>query len=253
VGFFINLARLKIVKMNKIEVCLTPELFNKYSTNNKIVVIVDILRATSIITTMFHNGLEKLIPANSLEEAKQYKKEGYLVAAERNGKKVDFADFGNSPFEFTHEKINNETLVYSTTNGTNTINLASKSGIVIIASFLNLTSVSNYLINQQKDVLILCSGWEGNYCIEDSLFAGALVEKLLNSKEYIINCDSGISSLDLWLIAKIDIHKYIKRIFQYDRLVKLGLKNIIKYCFSIDITKELPIVENYYLVNSKDR
>lgn len=238
--------------MNKIEVCLTPELFHKFSTENKIVVIVDILRATSIITTMFHNGLKKLIPVNSLEEAKKYKDNGYLVAAERNGKKVDFADFGNSPFEFTSENILGKTLVYSTTNGTNTINIASKSKSVLIASFLNLTSVSNYLRSQQKDVLILCSGWKGNYCIEDSLFAGALTEKLLICKKFITNCDSVTSSVDLWNIAKVDIHQYIKRIYQYNRLTSLGMKQVVNYCFRIDLTEVLPVLRKKYLINLKN-
>lgn len=238
--------------MYNIEVCLTPDLFNKYSTNNKIVVIVDILRATSIITTMFHNGLEKLIPVNSLEEAEKYKDDGYLVAAERNGSKVDFADFGNSPFEFTPEKIKDKTIVYSTTNGTNTINIASKSKSVLIASFLNLTSVANYLINQKKDVLILCSGWKGNYCIEDSLFAGALTEKLLNSKMFTTNSDSEIMSMDLWSIAKVDIYQYIKKTYQYNRLINLGVESIVNYCFKIDVTATLPILNNKYLVNLKN-
>ncbi len=237
--------------MSKVEVCLTPEFFNKYSTKNKIVVIVDILRATSIITTMFHHGLDKLIPVNNLDEAKDYKSRGLLIAAERNGKKLDFADFGNSPFEFTTENIKNKTIVYSTTNGTNTINIAAKSEQLIIASFLNLTSIANYLINEQKDVLILCSGWEGNYCIEDSLFAGALIEKLLISKLFAINGDSAIISSDVWKIAKEDIYQYIKRIHQYNRLAKLGMEDIIKYCFTVDITMVIPLYSKYYLIPIK--
>lgn len=238
--------------MHKIEVCLTPELFKKYTLKNKVVVIVDILRATSIITTMFHSGLKKLMPVNSLEEARKYKNNGYLVAAERNGKKVDFADFGNSPFEFTPERIKNKTIVYSTTNGTNTINIAAKSESVIIASFLNLTSVTNYLKNQQKDILVLCSGWKGNYCIEDSLFAGALTDNMLtDNDDYTTNCDSANMSLELWNAAKLDVNQYIKRSHQYNRLIKMGLENIIQYCFSIDITEVLPVLEKYYLINIK--
>ena len=127
--------------MRKIEVCLTPDLFDKYTTDNKIVVVVDILRATTIITTMFENGLNKLIPVKSLDDAKSYKENDFLVAAERNGKKVDFADFGNSPFEFTPQNIKDKTIVYSTTNGTNTINIAKKANQIIIASFLNLSAI----------------------------------------------------------------------------------------------------------------
>jgi len=245
IPFFIN-----VREMNTIEVCLSPKLFENYSVENKIVVIVDILRATTIITTMFHNGLEKLIPVKSLDEAKELKKKGFLVAAERDGKKLDFADFDNSPYSFIKEKIQDKTIVYSTTNGTNTINLAKGSEKVIIASFLNLTAVSNYLINQQKDVLILCSGWHGDYCTEDVLFSGALLEKLLQYK-FSSNCDSVNSSIDLWKLAKNDLLLYIKTIFQYKRLVSLGLENIINYCFKIDITEVVPILKSHYIVDLK--
>jgi len=236
--------------MNSIDVCLAPKLFENYSVENKIVVIVDILRATTIITTMFHNGLEKLIPVKSLDEAKELKKKGFLVAAERDGKKLDFADFDNSPYSFIKEKIQGKTIVYSTTNGTNTINLAKDSEKVIIASFLNLTAVSNFLIHQQKDVLILCSGWHGDYCIEDALFAGALSEKLLQNN-FKSNYDSVSSSTDLWKMAKNDLLLYIKTTFQYGRLVSLGLENVISYCFRQDVTEVIPIFQHDYIIDLK--
>ena len=237
--------------MNNIEVCITPKLFNEYSLDNKIVIVVDILRATSIITTLFHNGLEKLIPVKSLNDAREYKGNGYLVAAERNGKKIDFADFGNSPFDFNPKNIKDKTLVYSTTNGTNTINIAKKSEIVLIASFLNLTSIADYLINQKKDVLILCSGWESDFCTEDFLFAGALSEKLILSKNYITESDSVLSSIDLWNLAKTDLLKYIKNIFQYKRLTDFGFRDIINYCFQTDITDVIPVLKEDYILDIK--
>ena len=237
--------------MHKIEVCLTPELFDKYTTDNKIVVVVDILRATTIITTMFKNGLNKLIPVKSLDDAKSYKENGFLVAAERNGKKVDFADFGNSPFEFTPQNIKDKTIVYSTTNGTNTINIAKKANQIIIASFLNLSSITDYLINQKKDILILCSGWMRNFCIEDTLFAGALSEKLLCSNSLNTECDSSLASIDLWNLAKRDMLKYIKKTFQYKRLIDLGFDEILNYCFQIDITDVIPTLENDYILDLK--
>ena len=235
-------------KMNTIEVCLSPKLFDNYSVENKIVVVVDILRATTIITTMIENGVEKIIPVKTLDEAKELKEKGFLVAAERDGKKVDFADFDNSPYTFIPEKIGGKTLVYSTTNGTNTINLAKKAESVILTSFLNLTAVSKYLINQNKDILILCSGWQGDYCTEDSLFAGALSEKLLQN-DFTSNNDSVNSSIDLWKLAKEDLPEYIKKIFQYKRLVNLGLKDIIDYCFKMDVSKAIPILQDDYIVD----
>ena len=234
--------------MNKIEICLTPKLFDQYNVGDKIVVIVDILRATTIIITMFHSGLGKLIPVKSLEEAKAYKMNGYLVAAERDGKKVDFADFGNSPFEFTPNKIKDRTLVYSSTNGTNTINLAKKSNQVIIASFLNLSSVAKYLKDQNKDILILCSGWMDDFCSEDFLFAGALSQMLLVSDRFNFESDSVQASIDLWDFANNNLSNYIKTIHQYKRLVKFGFKEIVEYCFRLDLTKVIPVLEKDYLI-----
>jgi 2-phosphosulfolactate phosphatase len=236
--------------MNNIEVCLAPKLFENYSVENKIVVVVDILRATTIITTLFHNGLSRLIPVKTLEEAKELKQKGFLVAAERNGKKVDFADFDNSPYTFIPEKIEGKTLVYSTTNGTNTINLTKRADKVIIASFLNLTAITNYLIQQNKDVLILCSGWQGDYCTEDALFAGALSEKLIKD-EFYGDSDAVKLCMELWSKAKNDLFNYIKKIFQYQRLVGLGLENVIDYCFKQDISNVIPTFQNDYIIDIK--
>ena len=140
--------------MNTVEVCIAPPLFNSFNQKEKAIVIVDIFRATSIICALFMNGASKVIPVDSLEIAKEYKEKGFLVAAERNGKKIDFADFGNSHFEFFPEKINNKTIVYSTTNGTQTINKCKENEIVLIASFLNLSAMADYLIRLKKDVAL---------------------------------------------------------------------------------------------------
>lgn len=237
--------------MNTVEVCITPKLLDCYSVANKIVVVVDILRATTMITTMFGNGLAKLIPVKSLDEAREYKKAGYLVAAERNGKKVDFADFGNSPFEFTSDKIKSKTLVYNSTNGTQAIHLAAESGQVVIASFLNISSVANYLIKQNKNLIILCSGWKGDFCTEDVLFAGALSAKLLKSGNFSFNSDSVKASVDLWNLADKNLSDYIKTVHQYKRLIKFGFKEIIEYCFKSDLTEVIPALKEKYIIDIK--
>lgn len=238
--------------MRTVEVCFTPELIDKYNIENKMVVVIDILRATTIITTMFKNGLYKLIPAKNLDEAKTYKENGFLVAAERNGKKVDFADFNNSPYVFTEEKIKGKTLVYSSTNGTNTINSVKTAEDVIIASFLNLSAVADFIKEKDKNLLLLCSGWKGNFCSEDAIFAGALSEKLFTTGCFSTECDSVLASIDLWSIAKKDIMSYIKSIYQYKRLTKLGLENVIEYCFKTDTTSVIPLFNNGYVVEQKN-
>jgi len=238
--------------MKTVEVCFTPSLLNKYTIEDKLVVVVDILRATTIITTMFKNGLAKLLPVKNLDEAKAFKEKGFMVAAERNGKKLDFADFNNSPYAFTPEKIKGKTLVYSSTNGTNTIDSVKSAKNVVIASFLNLSAVTDYIQKSNKNVVILCSGWQGNFCSEDAIFAGALSERLLTTRLFTTNCDSSLASMDLWSVAKKDILNYIKSIYQYQRLISLGLGNIIDYCFQTDITSVVVLLKDNYLIEQKD-
>ncbi len=143
--------------MNSIEVCFVPVTYDLFHKDDSIVVIVDILRATSSICTAFHNGASKIIPVATIEEAKNYKEKGYIVAAERDGIKIDFADFGNSPFNFCKENVENKEIVYSTTNGTYCILKARNSYRVIIGSYLNISVLEKFLVEENRSVVLLCA------------------------------------------------------------------------------------------------
>ncbi len=234
--------------MNTVEVCFSTELFKVYDPKGKIVVVVDVLRATSVICTMMHNGVKEIIPVKTVEEAKEYKDKGYLVVAERNGEKLDFADFGNSPFLFTKEVVDGKTLVYSTTNGTNAIAVGKDADQVVVGAFLNFSAIVKYLKEQKKDVLILCSGWKGKFCIEDALLAGAISGSLIESGVFYTKCDSVNASIDLWAIAKDTMDTYVEKIAQKHRLKKLGLDDVIGYCFTIDITSVVPVLKDLLIV-----
>lgn len=234
--------------MNTIETSFSPTLFQHFSPEGKIVVVVDILRATSVICTMFKNGVNKVLPVRTLDEAKLMKDKGYVVVAERNGQKIDFADFGNSPFYFTPETIGGKTVVYSTTNGTNAITIGSTANRVVIGSFLNFSAVKNFLLAQNSDILFLCAGWKGKFCLEDSMFVGALVDELLNTGEFQTICDSTNCAVDIWQTAKPDIPTYLERVAQRHRLRKLGFDDVINYCFSFDVTHKLPVLRDNMLV-----
>src|SRR5512145_2226550 len=110
--------------MKSLEVCLSPAMFAQHADNEAVVVVIDILRATSAICTAFANGAKAIIPVTTVEEARNMKFDGFLIAAERDGFVLDFADFGNSPFNFTSDRVEGKTIVYSTTNGTSIINMA---------------------------------------------------------------------------------------------------------------------------------
>ncbi|MBN2612820.1 MAG: 2-phosphosulfolactate phosphatase [Bacteroidales bacterium] len=233
---------------NKIEVCFTPAVFPEFENPEAIVVIVDILRATSAICTAFMSGVERIIPVGTLEEAEAYKNKGYLVAAERDGIVRDFADFGNSPYNFTRERIEGKEIVYSTTNGTNCIMLARNHHKVLIGAYLNITEIAGYVISQQRDLLILCAGWKNKFNLEDTLFAGALSEMVLKNEAFYTICDSTLASVDLWNLAKTNLLKYIDKVAQRHRLKKNKLDDVIEYCHTFDLTKIIPVLKDNYLV-----
>jgi 2-phosphosulfolactate phosphatase len=194
------------------------------------------------------NGAANIIPVETVAEAREYKAKGYLVAAERDGFVLDFADFGNSPFNFTKERVEGKTIAYSTTNGTQAIKMASQCYQVVVGAYLNLTAVSDWAINQNRDVIILCAGWKNRFSLEDSLLAGAITEKILGHGSFFTVCDSALAAKDLWSVAKPDLLAYIEKAAQRSRLRKNGLDDVIDYCHTIDLTNIIPFYSNKILI-----
>jgi 2-phosphosulfolactate phosphatase len=234
----------------KLETCFSPALYEPELHTDAVVVIIDILRATSSICTAFANGAKKLIPVATVEEARDYKKHGYLVAAERDGYVLDFADFGNSPFNFTKEKVEGKTIVYSTTNGTGIINMISPANTIVIGSFLNISALASWLVAQKKNIVLFCAGWKNRFNLEDTLCAGAFAERLMMSGQYFTICDSTLAAIDLWSMAKNDLMGYIEKVAQRSRLRDKGLDDCIGFCLTTDFTDKIPIIKDGVLVDN---
>lgn len=231
----------------KVEVCFSPVMFTDFRNDSAIVVIVDILRATSAIVTAFMNGVKSIIPVATLEEAMDYKKRGFLVAAERDGIVRDFADFGNSPYNFRREIIGGKDIVYSTTNGTLSIMMAKESQRVLIGSYLNLQALVDYIHREDRDLVILCAGWKNKFNLEDTLFAGILAKEVLKNSRFSTNCDSTYASMDLWNLAKNDLMGYLEKAAQRHRLKKSKLDDVIGYCHTMNLTHLIPALKENYL------
>jgi 2-phosphosulfolactate phosphatase len=193
------------------------------------------------------NGVRHIIPVATLDEARAYKQRGYFVAAERDGIVRDFADFGNSPYNFKRELIEGREIVYSTTNGTNCIMMASHSHRVLIGAYLNIDALVDYITKENRDLIILCAGWKNKFNIEDSLFAGALAESVLKHKNYNTTCDATFASVDLWNLANKNIMLYIEKAAQRHRLKKNNLDDVIEYCHTPNLTTVIPMLKDNYL------
>jgi 2-phosphosulfolactate phosphatase len=238
---------LKILEMPKIEVCLTPALLHLYNIENSIVVVIDILRATSSITYGIDNGAKAIIPVMNVEDCNAYANRGYLLAAERNGSVVEGFDFGNSPFSYSKDKVDGKTIVLTTTNGTKAMRMAQeKAQQVIVGSFLNLSEVCSYLKSQQQDVLLLCAGWKDNFNLEDTLFAGAVAANLKD--EFSMADDASVVAQDMYALAKGDLREYLRKSSHSHRLVKLNIEEDVKFCLQLDICTSIPVLKGEQLV-----
>ena len=219
------------IKKN-IQVCYSTDQFVKYNDKKSTVVVVDLLRATSVISTAFEFGIKDIIPVRTLKETLEYKNyKNYILAAERNTLIVEGFKYGNSPYHYMNKKISGKTLVLTTTNGTQAIHKA-KLHKVITASFINISAVTKYLIKDQNDIIILCSGWKGFFNLEDTLFAGALANELLKHKFFTANCDSLKAAIDLYSIAKNDLFKYLNSSCYRKRNNSKQLLKDTKFCLN---------------------
>jgi len=227
-----------------VEVCYSPKLFEDIVTTGEfVVVLVDVLRATTTICTAVANGVEAIIPVATHDEARRLKAEGYLVASEKDGAQLDWADFGNSAFSFTPEAIGGRTLVYCTTNGTRALHIAGGASAIAIGAFINISALTEWLRDRHEDVVVLCSGWKDKFCIEDTLFAGALTRRLLETGLFETHCDSAHASLDLWSLAEGDVLGYVEKAAQRHRLKRLGLDDVLPYSFAIDLVDVVPVFD----------
>lgn len=233
-----------------IEVCLTPALLNLFDTKDSIVVVIDILRATSSIVYGIDNGASAIIPVAQVDDCLIYTAKGFLLAAERNGEVVEGYDFGNSPFSYTSDKVGGKTVVLTTTNGTKALHMAREQAYqVVIGSFLNLKSLCNWLRVQEKNVLLLCAGWKDNFNLEDTLFAGAVVNEL--RKDFTHFDDSCVAAEDLYLLAKDDLRSYLHKSSHSHRLAELNIEEDVKFCLQLNICEAIPVLIGEELVRLK--
>jgi len=235
--------------MNNIKVCLTPTLFPIYSDRKSIVVVVDVLRATSAICTALELGVQSIRPVSTLEEALDFKdKQGYVIAAERNGKIVRGFDLGNSPTDYFKQPLDSKKMVLTTTNGTQAINIAKQDHKVVIGAFLNIDAIASYLIEQDKSIIILCAGWKNDFCLEDTLFAGALTEKLIKNERFFYENDSTANSLMLYQKAKGNMFDFLQDSQHRKRLEHLGIENDVRYCLEQNKLNIIPILKDNVLI-----
>jgi 2-phosphosulfolactate phosphatase len=227
-----------------IEVCLTPALIHLHDLSNAIVVVIDVLRATSSMCVAFTQGVNSIIPVATIEESIAYREKGFLIGAERNGEMLDGFDIGNSPFSYMDEKVKGRDIALTTTNGTQAIAAAKGAKQIVVGSFLNLDALCNWLATQEGNIVLLCSGWKNSVNIEDTLLAGAVVHKMRGDFDFTNLRDTSIIAERLYLLAKDDLNGFLEESSHRNRLKKLNIDKDIEYCLTPNQAHVVPGIIN---------
>ena len=235
-----------------IHTCLSPALLHLYDVSESVIVVIDVLRATSTIATALHNGASCIIPVSTVAECiERGKQENAITAGERDGRVAEGLSYGNSPFEYPPDFISGKKLVLTTTNGTKLLHMALDMGAkeIITGAFANLSAVCAHLKKQEKPVILACAAWKDRVNLEDSLFAGAVIENLMPYFE--LPCDSTKMVRSLYKEAKSDIFAFMKEnnASHYRRLMGFGLEKDIRHCLQVDTAPVLPYYHDGMLIS----
>jgi 2-phosphosulfolactate phosphatase len=237
----------------KLDICFSPELLPLYDLRGQVAVIVDILRASSTIVTALGEGVTHVFPVSSLEECTAYGQEhGCLTAAERDGLPAAGFDLGNSPFGFldANRAVRGRALTISTTNGTAALRRSLAAEAVVVGAFLNLEAVAAFALGQGRDVLVVCAGWKGRFCLEDTVFGGALAERLSDAFD-VHSSDATLAARHLWQQGKNDLSGYLLQSAHVRRLNSLEASQDFEFCLRLDAyAGVLPVWQNNRLVRA---
>ncbi len=231
----------------KVDIIFTADEVSQEKTEGKICVIIDVLRATSVMITALHNGAEKIFPFKDIKTIQERCEnlKNIIKCGERNALKIDGFDLGNSPLEFTKEKVFGKDIYMSTTNGTKAVENSLSAEKIIICSFLNIKNVSEKLLEYKKDVVIVCAGTNGKFSLDDTLCAGLIIKEMQKHTEIQMN------DVLLAAVRISESHENIEDILKgsthYERLLSLGFEKDMEHIFSLNKYSIVPEYKNGYI------
>ena len=217
----------------------------------KTAVVIDVLRATSVVTTALENGASSVIPVATIEEAQhlyaQLDSATTLRGGERHALKIEGFDMGNSPLEYTKERVGGKTLVLTTTNGTNAINNIKGADEVVLACFRNAEAVVNFIFQRlschdSHDVTIVCAGTEGLFSLDDGLCAGMIIDSLRQKTE-VVTDDLGCLLSQFYAQNKHRLPEALSGCFHLNRLISLDFENDIRFCLETNCVSTVPVFD----------
>lgn len=223
-----------------IDIIISADDIKEEKIKGKSIVVIDILRATSVITTALNNGCKQVIPVVKIEEALEVVKdnrENYILGGERKALKIDGFDCSNSPLEYEAEVVKDKTLVITTSNGTRAIKGSLSAKNILIGALINGKAVAEKLISLKNDVVIVNSGTDGQFSIDDFICSGYIINCIVKNEEVKL---SDIAEVAKYLYDKNPNMELTSEAKHYKRLMSLGLSGDLEYCYKKDIINIVP-------------
>ncbi len=231
-----------------LSVHLLPQLFSPDDLQGGVAIVVDVLRATTTITTALADGAEAVIPCIDIETAKQHATEEtpkkIILGGERQGEKIEGFDLGNSPLKYTPEIVAGKTIAFTTTNGTKALHASLNAETILIGAFVNLNAIVLSLQKETRPIHLICAGTNGSITSEDVLFAGAVVDGLVSQNEttYQLN-DSAIlaaAAVKQPLQSDESLLEAIRQSHGGRNLIRLGFDDDIAFAATRDLYQIIP-------------
>ncbi len=231
----------------RIEVLFTPGEITEAAVKGKTVAVIDVLRACTTIVFALSRGCSNIIPVASVEAATSLvaslDKKVTLLGGEREGKRIDGFDLGNSPAEYTAELVKRKTLVLATTNGTRAMSMSEGAKEILITSFVNMGSVVDHASKLQGEPLtIVCAGKGNRFALEDAVCAGMVIERLSRDVEVELN-DGAQAARWLYKQNEESISALLRECEHGRYLEGLGFGRDLEICGRVDSLSILPLVK----------
>ncbi|MEQ8524048.1 2-phosphosulfolactate phosphatase [Gracilimonas sp.] len=240
-------------EINYIDVFFSVQAFQEEELRGKTAVIIDVLRASSSITTALSNGAKKIIPVADMSDAMKIAntmdQKDFLLCGEKNGTKIEGYHLGNSPAEYEPDVVKGKTLIFNTTNGTKAIKKASLANQIYVGTFLNQQSILNALKEHDDEVVLVCSGWQGRLSIEDTLFAGSLLHTITGGELPDSAKDGAKVAFGLFQKFGDDLEGAISKSDHAKRLAELVPNGDIEFCCKVNEFDVLPGMRDGILTN----
>ena len=232
----------------RIDLHFTPHQTDELALREKTVVVIDVLRASTTIVTALSNGAREIIPVATVESAVKISGNLFgdviLLGGERNGRMIDGFNLGNSPAEYTPERVRGKAIIFSTTNGSQAIVKARYARELFVCGFVNMETVAEALRSAPRDFTIVCAGNDGVLSMEDSVCAGMLVSRVAAPGKLEADLSDGaLVARTLYRTFGRGILKMMKSSDHGRHLLEIGFGDDLKICSGIDTLPVLPLLE----------